>query len=821
MRWHQGSGRGRRRDWLVDSTHRVRSRRRAYVGLERLECRGLLTGNLWITSAQLVDANDDPVSSLVVGEEVFVEAQWMATGLSPSDQYDVRFTVDGVSLDSQTINGQAGQNLPYYWYLGGWFASPGMHNVQVTVDPEHTVAETSYADNVFTFNFTPVEPTTLPQRLSLPIGGVPFHDWSVTNYIDVDPLAGEASDYEGGSFVYDGHAGYDLTLPDFAHMDAGVPVYAAAAGTITQVEDGNFDRQTAFNSDPANFVVEDFGNGWTAEYYHLMSNSITVRAGDMVAAGQVLGLVGSSGSSTAPHLHFDLRHDGDLVETFYDPNAYWISPLAYQGDVAPTITDLGVSNSNVFADGEERPDPVSVFPVSSGWDVWYWQRMSYLKAGDQVLINWYRPDGTLATSFPYNPTTEVADGFYSWYLSPSVWELYPGTWQVATVINGSEIGRTSFEVTTGAGDPTIKMYQGNTYLLNGRTTPIDFGTVGQAQLGPELSFQIENIGSTTLSTSALNLPPGFSLIGSFPTSVTAGGSAGFTVQLDSTAVGSQFGQITFGTNDPDAATFGFNVGGVISGTAPTAAPQITLSGRALAVAPQQAVRPLDEQATVTDPSSNLGNGTLTVTMASGGTSGDRLSIVNEGSGTGQVGFDGTNVTYGGLTIGTASISTGPAELRVALNGDATTAAVQALARAVGYQDVSNSPTNPPRYVRFEIAAGSGLSSNLAIETIDIAASQPPPPPLRPPLPLPPSLPTPTPTPLPPLRPTPVPAPVSPAPTRSPIPVTPPPAPPPTKAPPGKKSVDHHPVNIHRKVKHPEHPHQKKKEEERRGFASYD
>ena len=38
-------------------------------------------------------------------------------------------------------------------------------------------------------------------------------------------------------------------------MDAGVPVFAAAAGTITQVEDGNFDRQTAFNSDPANDIT--------------------------------------------------------------------------------------------------------------------------------------------------------------------------------------------------------------------------------------------------------------------------------------------------------------------------------------------------------------------------------------------------------------------------------------------------------------------------------------------------------------------------------------------------------------------------------------
>ena len=114
MRWHQGSGRGRRRDWLVDSTHRVRSRRRAYVGLERLECRGL-PGKPVDYEHQLVDANDDRVSSLVVGEEVFVDPQWMATGLSPpSDQYDVRFTVDGVSLCPASPENGMSRRLGYY-----------------------------------------------------------------------------------------------------------------------------------------------------------------------------------------------------------------------------------------------------------------------------------------------------------------------------------------------------------------------------------------------------------------------------------------------------------------------------------------------------------------------------------------------------------------------------------------------------------------------------------------------------------------------------------------------------------------------------------
>src|SRR5262249_61170350 len=105
MKSLQATGRNRC-SALPNDSGRTRTRRRAHLALEQLERRELLTGNLWITGAQLVDSGDHSVSTLAIGEEVFVEAQWMTSGLSPSDQYVVRFTVDGVPLDSQTISGQ-------------------------------------------------------------------------------------------------------------------------------------------------------------------------------------------------------------------------------------------------------------------------------------------------------------------------------------------------------------------------------------------------------------------------------------------------------------------------------------------------------------------------------------------------------------------------------------------------------------------------------------------------------------------------------------------------------------------------------------------
>jgi hypothetical protein len=770
---------------------RSRTARRARPVLEALEDRSLMTGNLSITGAQLVDASDRPITAPVIGEQVFVDAQWTVSGLSSSDQYTVQFAVDGVALNSSTINGPAGDNVPFHWYLGGWFASPGSHTVVVTVDPAHTVAETTYADNSTTFTFAPVQPTTLPQKLALPISGVPFQSWSVVNYIDVNPLSGQANDYRGGSFVYDGHDGYDLVLPDFARMDAGVPVVAAASGTITQVVDGNFDRQTAFTGDPANEVVEDLGNGWTAEYFHFMRSSITVQVGQTVQAGQLLGLVGSSGDSTAPHLHFDLRHDGDLVETFYEPSTYWVNPLPYQGDVAPSITDLGTTNSDPTGDISERPPSVTVFPSSSGWSVCYWFDIAYLDANAQMDINWYRPDGSLASSTPYTLTSFVDHGSYEFYLSlpASVWAASPGTWQVATVLNGTKIGRTSFQVTNGAGVPTVRVEQGNSDILDDRTTPIDFGTVGQGVAGAALSFTIENIGSAPLTTSGLSLPPGYALAGSFPASIPAGGSASFMVQLASTAVGPQFGQITFRTNDPNAPTFGFNVSGVVSGTPPAGAPQIGLSGPALATGFGAPPNVLDPGATLTDSSpQGFNGGTLTVSMASGGTADDRLSILEQGSGAGQIGFNGSGVFYGATQIGTAAITSGPATLSVSLNSSATTADVQALLDDISYQNVSSSPTTAPRYVRFAAVDGAGLASNFAIETVVNSGMAGP----SGPRPAPPTLlPTPTPTGPPP----PQPGSPSSTPTSAPSSAAPLPASSPTEASsPKKKPVARRPVH---------------------------
>lgn len=93
------------------------------------------------------------------------------------------------------------------------------------------------------------------------------------------------------------------------------PVRAVAAGTVAGVRDGAADNVALTSpagaavdplTAPGNYVVVDLGGGRFATYAHLRPGSIRVRPGARITAGQVLGEIGNSGNSLAPHLHFQL-----------------------------------------------------------------------------------------------------------------------------------------------------------------------------------------------------------------------------------------------------------------------------------------------------------------------------------------------------------------------------------------------------------------------------------------------------------------------------------------------------------------------------------
>jgi murein DD-endopeptidase MepM/ murein hydrolase activator NlpD len=93
----------------------------------------------------------------------------------------------------------------------------------------------------------------------------------------------------GGS-GYEFHSGQDIEAP------WGAPVVAGASGRITFV---------GWQNGYGQLVVVDHGGGLTTRYGHL--SHIDVEADQTVSRGQLLGKVGSTGRSTGPHLHYEVR----------------------------------------------------------------------------------------------------------------------------------------------------------------------------------------------------------------------------------------------------------------------------------------------------------------------------------------------------------------------------------------------------------------------------------------------------------------------------------------------------------------------------------
>ena len=160
-------------------------------------------------------------------------------------------------------------------------------------------------------------------------------DVVVTAYYDL----GGTQDWNCGAHTYAGHRGTDLgIIGRFAAQDEGRDVVAGADGRVTRTHDGEFDRCTTGNCAGGggfgNHVVIEHDDGKVTYYAHLRRGSVAVAQGQQVRCGDRLGQVGSSGFSTGPHLHFEVRVGGAADDPFTGrcggPLSYWVQQGAYR-----------------------------------------------------------------------------------------------------------------------------------------------------------------------------------------------------------------------------------------------------------------------------------------------------------------------------------------------------------------------------------------------------------------------------------------------------------------------------------------------------------
>jgi hypothetical protein len=139
-----------------------------------------------------------------------------------------------------------------------------------------------------------------------------------------------------------------------------VPILASAAGTVVAALDG-FANTTALPNPPkpppinetvGNHVIVKVADGVYVLYAHMDPGSVAVRVGDQVTRGQQLGLIGSSGNSTTPHLHFQIL----TLPTYFPADS---KPFAFD-----TFTLLGRVPDRIWDDNMAL-EPTGTLPFTA------------------------------------------------------------------------------------------------------------------------------------------------------------------------------------------------------------------------------------------------------------------------------------------------------------------------------------------------------------------------------------------------------------------------------------------------------------------------
>lgn len=233
---------------------------------------------------------------------------------------------------------------------------------------------------------------------------------TVSNYVDLDPTEDEVIDYTCGERTYDGHRGHDITLfPFMWHMMnmEYVEVLAAADGVVTAVDDNNNNDNNCMGSTSSNTdnntVIITHADGSRTIYYHIKTNSITVLNGQTVSAGDKIALVASSGYSTGPHLHFEVRDANNAViepnvgacngtttsSWFISQRPYWVPGLNRISCHYAEPSCVG-DNSTGWCDSE------GLFfrnNFSPGDDIFFGIALVDIQGGAEVEINVYDSNG--------------------------------------------------------------------------------------------------------------------------------------------------------------------------------------------------------------------------------------------------------------------------------------------------------------------------------------------------------------------------------------------------------------------------------------------
>ena len=309
-------------------------------------------------------------------------------------------------------------------------------------------------------------PLAAPQQTGLrfplrPVAGFAEYGYhGISNFVDLDPAyPNRLLDWNCGTRTYDlddgyNHAGIDFfTWPfPWLRMDQELfDIVAAAPGTIIGKSNGYDDRSCPGHySEDWNAVYVQHADGSVAWYGHMKKDSLTTRnIGDVVAAGDFLGKVGSSGFSSAPHLHFE-NHSAvsgyEILEPYSGacnagPGLWAEQPPYYESGINQLTTGFAAPDfhgANCPAPAAETPNLADHFmPGDTAYfTAYYRDQMGPQPTSFEIR----RPDGSVFHAWSFRMSEATSDPYYSasyWYWSWNLPTTAPtGTWRWLAAYEG-------------------------------------------------------------------------------------------------------------------------------------------------------------------------------------------------------------------------------------------------------------------------------------------------------------------------------------------------------------------------------------------------
>ncbi len=277
-------------------------------------------------------------------------------------------------------------------------------------------------------------------------------DCFIQNYVDHDPTDAPL-DYTCHRATYHGHDGNDIRLRSLAAMRAGVPVLAAADGTVIGTRDSMEDisiraanAPDITNHECGNGVHLQHAEGYQTQYCHMQKGSIRVHTGQQVKAGEVLGLVGLSGDTEFPHLHITVWKDGAKIDPFTsspiasacdakrttdNANELWATPIPYQ----PTaLLNDGFASSNPDREAmRDNPLSPATLPADSPALI-YWTDLMNIREGDMLDVAITGPGDIVLIEKPTKLTQTRALLFSFLGKKNSEGKFAPGTYRATVTL---------------------------------------------------------------------------------------------------------------------------------------------------------------------------------------------------------------------------------------------------------------------------------------------------------------------------------------------------------------------------------------------------